>query len=60
MTFIVTGLSEAGPTLLDCDTVTNAMEKAVELMRVGFMDVLIADGAGLQYTPAEFARLYHW
>ena len=59
MTFIVTGVSETGPTLLDCDSVTNALQKAVELVRTGYLDVLIADGAGLQYTPAEFVRLFH-
>ena len=59
MTFIVTGLSETGPTLLDCDTVSKALQKAVELVRTGYLDVLIADATGLQYTPAEFIRLFH-
>ena len=45
MTFVVTGLSETGPTLLDCDSVTKALQKAVELVRTGYLDVLIADGA---------------
>ena len=59
MTFIVTGLSETGPTLLDCDTVAKALQKAVELVRTGYLDVLIADATGLQYTPGEFIRLFH-
>ena len=59
MTFIVTGLSATGPTLLDCDTAMKALQQAEELVRTGFADVLIADDTGLQYTPAEFSRLFH-
>ncbi|MBP1183789.1 hypothetical protein [Methylobacterium sp. PvR107] len=58
MTFIVTGLSLRGPTLIDCDTAIGALERAAELIRTGYADVLIADGEGVQYTPYEFVRLF--
>lgn len=59
MAFIVTGLSRTGPMQIDCDTPSEALEKAAELVRDGYADVLIADEAGLQYTPVEFGRLFH-
>jgi hypothetical protein len=44
MTFIVTGLSLTGPALIGCDSEVGALEKAAELIRAGFVEVLIADG----------------
>jgi hypothetical protein len=32
----------------------DALKEALELLRSGYVDVLIVDGTGLQYTPAEF------
>jgi 3-oxoacyl-(acyl-carrier-protein) synthase len=54
MMFTVTGLNAIGAVLLDCSTVVDAMKEALDLLRSGYVDVLIADGTGLQYTPAEF------
>ena len=59
MTFIVTGLSEVGPALIGCDTETSALDKAVELIRAGYVEVLIADGVGVQYTPSQFLHAFH-
>jgi 3-oxoacyl-(acyl-carrier-protein) synthase len=59
MTFIVTGLSASGPAPIGCDSEVDALEKAAELIRAGFADVLIADGAGAQYTPGQFPRAFH-
>ena len=58
MTFSVTGLNAAGAVLIDCYTVVDALEEAVKLLRSGYVDVLIDDGAGLEYTPAEFSRAF--
>jgi hypothetical protein len=58
MTFIVTGLSVSGPTLVGCDSDIEALEKAAELIRAGFTKVRIADVHGVQYTPCEFVRLF--
>ncbi|MBP1181489.1 hypothetical protein [Methylobacterium sp. PvR107] len=59
MTFIVTGLSVSGPALIGCDSEIGALEKAAELIRAGFANVLIADGKGVQYTPSQFLRAFH-
>jgi hypothetical protein len=58
MTFIVTGLSVSGLTLVGCDSEVGALEKAAELIRAGFAKVLIADSHGVRYTPCEFVRLF--
>jgi hypothetical protein len=58
MTFIVTGLSQTGPALIGCDSEVGALEKAAELIRAGFVEVLIADSQGVQYTPCEFVRMF--
>jgi 3-oxoacyl-(acyl-carrier-protein) synthase len=58
MTFIVTGFSLRGPTLIDCDTAIGALERAAELIRTGYADVLIADGEGVQYAPSQFLRAF--
>jgi len=58
MIFTVTGLNAVGSVLVDCDTVMGALEEAVKLLRSGYVDVLIDDGAGLEYTPAEFSRAF--
>ena len=58
MIFTVTGLNAAGAVLMDCESVVDALNEAVELLRSGCVDVLIVDGSGLQYTPAEFARAF--
>jgi hypothetical protein len=59
MTFIVTGFSRVGPALVGCDTEILALDKAVELIRAGYVEVLIADGQGVQYTPSQFLRAFH-
>lgn len=58
MVFTVTGLSAVEAVLMDCDTVWDALKEASDLLRSGYVDVLIADDTGLQYTPAEFARAF--
>lgn len=58
MVFTVTGLSAMEDVLMDCDTVVDALKEAAALLRSGYVDVLIADATGLQYTPAEFARAF--
>jgi hypothetical protein len=58
MTFTVTGLSEAGPATLECKSSLKALEHALEWMRRGFADVLIAETRGVPYTPDVFYRLY--
>jgi 3-oxoacyl-(acyl-carrier-protein) synthase len=47
-----------GPTLIDCDTAIGALERAAELIRTGYADVLIADGEGVQYAPSQFLRAF--
>jgi hypothetical protein len=44
MTFFVTGLSLTEPALIGCDSQIGALEKAAELIRAGFVEVLIAEG----------------
>jgi hypothetical protein len=51
MTFIVAGLSETGPALIGCDSEVEALEKAAELIRAGFVEVLIADGQASSTRP---------
>ena len=58
MTFTVTGLNAMGAVLIDCDTVVAALEEALGLLHSGYVDVLIADGTDLEYTPAEFRRAF--
>lgn len=58
MTFTVTGLSEAGPALLNCKSPVKALKRALELMRAGFAHVLIAEGEGVPHTPDAFFRVY--
>jgi hypothetical protein len=58
MTFTVTGLSEAGTAILDCKSASKALEQALEWVRWGFADVLIAEDKGVPYTPDAFFRLY--
>jgi hypothetical protein len=58
MTFTVTGLSEAGPTLLSCKSPVKALEQALEWIRYGFANVLIAEEKSVPYTPDAFFRLY--
>lgn len=54
MVFSVTGLNAFGAVLMDCDTIVDALAEALELLSSGYVDVLMADGKGLQYAPAEF------
>jgi 3-oxoacyl-(acyl-carrier-protein) synthase len=42
MMFTVTGLNAIGAVLLDCSTVVDAMKEALDLLRSGYVDVLIA------------------
>jgi hypothetical protein len=58
MTFTVTGLSEAGPATLNCKSPVKAPERALEWVRWGFADVLIAEEEGVPYTPDAFSRMY--
>jgi hypothetical protein len=58
MVFTVTGLSALEAVLMDCDTAWDALKEASDLLRSGYVDVLIADDTGLRYTPAEFARAF--
>lgn len=58
MTFTVTGLSRAGSAQIDCRSPVTALERALELVRAGFVDVLIAEGKGVPHTPDKFFRLY--
>ena len=58
MAFTVTGIGARGLALVGCETMLRALEKAVELMRLGFLDVMIADRRGAQYTPDQFERFF--
>jgi 3-oxoacyl-(acyl-carrier-protein) synthase len=58
MTFTVTGRSAKGLSLTACESVVLALERAAELLRRGYADVLIADGRGAQFTPDQFTRFY--
>ena len=58
MAFTVTGIGARGLALIGCETVLRALEKAAELMRRGFLDVMIADLRGAQYTPDQFDRFF--
>jgi len=58
MTFTVTGLSEAGTAVLDCKSALKALEQALEWVRRGFADVLIAEDEDVPSTPDAFFRLY--
>jgi hypothetical protein len=58
MFFIVTGYGPNGPVSFTCETPAGALAKALELVAGGTQDVLIADGDGLQYAPADFDRRF--
>ena len=58
MMFPVTGRSVRGLSLIACETVVRALERATDLMRRGYDDVLIADARGAQFTPDQFTRFY--
>lgn len=57
MTFTVTGLNVIGAVLMECSTIADAMDEALNLLRTGYVDVLIADSNGQEYTPAQFAQV---
>ena len=58
MAFTVTGVANRGMALIGCDTVVRALAKATEMMRRGYLDVMIADRRGAQYTPDQFHRFF--
>ena len=58
MSFTVTGLNAVGAVQVDCNTALDAVDESVQLLLCGYVDVLIADDAGREYTPAEFTRAF--
>jgi hypothetical protein len=60
MAFFVTAADQSGrrSTLGFYDTPEEAIERAVQLMGQGLVDVLIADREGKYHTPAHFGRLF--